>query len=139
MTIKGIEPYRSVLMSIMNALIRRVDLEEMVNYREETGDILHDLLMTEMWSVSRTDAKSSGIVCVEFSHIRLPAVVIVREAVNSEGKFCHEVEMIELPEPLRKITEEPNDLKLAHAQLAQRIDLPSMKDSPKPEGFGAFE
>lgn len=132
------EQCKELIMKVMNKLVTKVGLEEMSEYRQLTGNDLGDVLTPSKWKRTRKWGSPSTVVHREFSHTGFEAIVTLREVIKIDGTLSVEIEMGSLPEPLQRATESLDDLELPGGQAARRVDKPSMKEGPKPEGFGAF-
>lgn len=131
------EQCKELIMKVMNKLVMKVGLDAMSEYRRETGNDLGDVLTPNKWKRTRKSG-SAGNVTREFSHTGFKVTLTIREVTNPDGTLSVEIEMGELPKPLQLATESLDDLELPGGQAARRVDKPSMKEGPKPAGFGAF-
>lgn len=131
------EQCKALIMEVMNKLIANISLDEMAEYRRQTGNSIQDVLDLKSWKRARKWG-SGSIVHREFTHTKFSAVVEIREITKPSGIQDVEIEMIDIPALLERSSKELGVFELKDGRTATQKDRPSMTEGPKPEGFGMF-
>jgi len=140
----NVEECKSLICQIMKNLISKVSDDDLKELGTEETLRLSDVLDEKMWKESSKRTSSKDGVTRVFSNISIDAKITLQEIPNADGNSHVEVNMTKIPNILQRAVDAVDQMDLPGSgnvgpSVARRTEeIPSMKEGPKPEGFGMF-